>query len=361
MSYYFVHPLRDDGSSFSYQTYPYHDGSNYPNKVDISNLTLGHTNGNRVLSMTNGIVIGVGTFSGGEGYVVVQVTDADAAPVKRIRYIHLNNTNFAVSQNQQVTKGQLLGYVADYNGPGFGEGSGAHLHVDFGVSENGIDFDDFAPIGSSNLVSIDYDETTYNSLCAGRGVSSDISFQYYWPYMLWAQKLQTVSEASSISGTTVDCSNIQPQSGIFVGYATDYNRTWDSSSKQYLVSTIWRAQTESAKWNKNIATIDGRYLVAVVTGSFGHVGDKIDIKLANNEVIHAIIADSKNTTNADDSGATNSNGKWNRWGHLSGPNEDQINIVEFEINGDPSNINTPQEWFSQDVISITVGESILGG
>lgn len=199
MSYYFVHPLRDDGTSFSYQTYPEHDGSNYPNKVDISNLTLGHTNGNRVLSMTNGEVIGVGTFSGGEGYVVVKVTDADAAPIKRIRYIHLNNTNFAVSLNQQVIKGQLLGYVADEGGPGFGNGSGAHLHVDFGTSENGIDFDNFAPIDSSNLVSTNYNETTYNNLCAGRGVSSDINSQYYWPYMLWAQKPQTIS---SPSGTT---------------------------------------------------------------------------------------------------------------------------------------------------------------
>lgn len=196
MNYYFVHPLRDnnrDLSTYTYITYGGHDNSFSPNKVDISSTGSYSTDGNKVVSMTSGTVISAGTFSSGIGYVVI-AAEPDAEPVTKIRYLHLDNRNLAVSTGDTVVKGQLIGYVAPYDEQGrygFGEGDGAHLHVDFGSNPNDrtVDFEDFPPISKNKLPdNLDYDTTIYQNLCSQRGVSSDISDTYFWPYMLWSQR-----------------------------------------------------------------------------------------------------------------------------------------------------------------------------
>ena len=84
------------------------------------------------------------------------------------------------------------------------------------------------------------------------------------------------------------------QTGItrnYTNYTYFYNQ-WINSTGQRAVADIW--DTLGRPSNRGIATINGRYLVAVAT-TFGGVGDYIDIVLTNGEVIPCIIADAKSS------------------------------------------------------------------
>lgn len=352
MSYYFAHPLKDNGrdlSTYTYITYSGHDNGLSPNKVDISSIGNYSTDGNKVVSMTAGTVIDAGTFDSGIGYVVIKAESA-AEPVTKVRYLHLDNRNLAVKAGDQVAKGQLIGYVAPYdeNGRyGFGEGTGAHLHVDFGDDPNdeSVNFEDFAPLPISKLPNdLNYDESIYQRLCSLSGVTSSLSSTYFWPYMLWAQKPVDI-----IQGNEIDLSGVTGQARIDVGYYTEYDTDWATSSNQRRIYDKWVSQGKP--YDNHLAVLNGRYLVAVATedsgGHIGHVGNEIDIVLKNNNVIRAIIADAK---------AVNIDPNATEWGHSSNTG---LNIIEFEIeNGsDPLN-HTPEEWKST-VSKIIIGENIL--
>ena len=82
------------------------------------------------------------------------------------------------------------------------------------------------------------------------------------------------------------------QTGIsrnYTNYTYFYDR-WTNGTNQRAVADIWNAYGRNG--DRGIATINGRYLVAVST-TFGGVGDYIDIVLTNGEVIPCIIADAK--------------------------------------------------------------------
>ena len=68
--------------------------------------------------------------------------------------------------------------------------------------------------------------------------------------------------------------------------------------------------------SNGFAVVDGRYVIACTT-TFGKVGDHIDFVLDNGKVIHAIMGDEKNQS---DAGCT-------RWGHDNGHS-----VVEFVVN-----------------------------
>ena len=139
-------------------------------------------------------------------------------------------------------------------------------------------------------------------------------------------------------GKTTEIPDSVRQTGIIANYTQNYNtRGW--SYDQGKMAKAYKAA--GSQTDGNMATIDGRYLVAV-SPRFGKVGDNIDIKLENGQVIHAVIADVK----GDD--ATSS------WGHELGG---KVDVVEWEINGtsqaELSKNLKDKGWYGSPVTSIT--------
>lgn len=139
-------------------------------------------------------------------------------------------------------------------------------------------------------------------------------------------QMTTSAEGSSkvnsepVSGKAVEIPTWVPQAGIdstYTNYPFFYTK-WPKSTLQYKVSRLW--DSKGRKFNRNIATIDGRYLVALKP-VFGLSGDKVSIILDNGAVINCIIADSKGNENAGASFAL--------YGHTSGMSG-RANIVEWE-------------------------------
>lgn len=158
-----------------------------------------------------------------------------------------------------------------------------------------------------------------------------------------------VNPNSAFSGKTIEIPSWVAQGGIdttYTNYDYWYSR-WATSSVQYKVSRLWSATGK--KSNRNIATINGMYLVAVKP-KFGTNGDKISIVLENGQVINAIIADIKANENN------------NEWGHGS---IRALNLIEWEASDGTAykhTVNTLPDitgWKGQDVVKIINAGSIL--
>lgn len=155
-----------------------------------------------------------------------------------------------------------------------------------------------------------------------------------------------------MSGKTIEVPTWVNQSGInsiYTNYSYWYSR-WASSSLQYKVSRIW--SQKGNKSNRNIATIDGMYLIAVKP-IYGTTGDKVSVVLADGTVINCIIADIKANENGITGAAI--------YGHNSG---NRINIIEFEAVGGTNSvyIQKPMDlsgWQGKSVSKIVNGGSIL--
>lgn len=116
------------------------------------------------------------------------------------------------------------------------------------------------------------------------------------------------------------------QTGIsrnYTNYTYFYDR-WTNGTNQRAVADIWNAYGRTG--DRGIATINGRYLVAVST-TFGRVGDYIDIVLTNGEVIPCIIADAKSVNDRN----------YTPYGHRLGGG--CIDGVEWESTGAKSDID----------------------
>ena len=114
---------------------------------------------------------------------------------------------------------------------------------------------------------------------------------------------------------TVDIPSSVRQSGIsknMTPYDKFYGR-WNDNTGQKAVSELWESSGRPS--DRNIATYDGRYLVAV-SKKFGKVGDQVDIVLSDNTVIPCIIADAKGTD------------AQSEWGHVMGTGG--VDIIEWE-------------------------------
>ena len=100
------------------------------------------------------------------------------------------------------------------------------------------------------------------------------------------------------------------------------------------------------------AKVNGRYVIACTT-TFGKVGDYIDFVLDNGKVIHAIMGDEKNQSDAG----------CNRWGH-----DDGRSVVEFVVNKsmwyghlDNSDITRfHPEWKSRVRMGVNLGKNYFG-
>lgn len=174
------------------------------------------------------------------------------------------------------------------------------------------------------------------------------------------QMTTTVDSKSSIvtsntvfNGKTVDIPTWVPQSpinAIYTNYTYFYSQ-WGKSTLQYKVAQLW--DSKGRKSNRNIATIDGLYLVALKT-TFGYSGDKVSIVLDNGAVVNCIIADSKGNENAGVSYAA--------YGHTTAGGK--ANIVEFEAIGNTNSVYIPQPmdltgWEGHTVSKIINGGSVL--
>lgn len=91
-----------------------------------------------------------------------------------------------------------------------------------------------------------------------------------------------------------------------------YNINWAAGTRQQKLHSAW--EQKGAKFDKQgFARLNGYYLVACTT-KYGKVGDKIDFKLTDGQVIHCIMADEKSLA---DPGC-------NEWGHDEGRS-----VIEF--------------------------------
>ena len=154
----------------------------------------------------------------------------------------------------------------------------------------------------------------------------------------------------AVSGSEVVVPNSVRQAPIdttYESYSYLYGK-WNTSTRQYKVSQLWAQKGK--KSNRNIATIDGLYLIALKP-VFGYSGDKVSVILSDGTVINCLIADTK----GDDSGT-------NKYGH-DGWNGG-INIVEWCAIG-PTNNNVTNTlpdisgWKGKTVKSIINGGSVL--
>ena len=140
------------------------------------------------------------------------------------------------------------------------------------------------------------------------------------------------------NGKTIEIPNSVGQTGIIPNLTQHYGtRKW--AYNQGKMADAYRAA--GSQQDGNMATINGRYLVAV-SPKFGTVGDNIDIQLANGKVIPAVIADVKGSD------------AQSNWGHVLGGG---VDVVEWEINGTSqsqlsSNLKE-KGWYGSKVTSIT--------
>ena len=130
--------------------------------------------------------------------------------------------------------------------------------------------------------------------------------------------LPTYDEPQVTSDNRIYLTNI-PQTGIsrsYTNYSYFYNR-WSSSSRQRKVADIWGALGFTS--DRGIATINGRYVVAVTT-TYGQVGDCINIALSNGVILPCVIGDAKSSNDQN----------WTPYGHRHG---NVIEIVEWDSSG----------------------------
>ena len=119
----------------------------------------------------------------------------------------------------------------------------------------------------------------------------------------------------SENSKTIDIPSSVRQSGIsknMTPYDKFYGR-WNDNTGQKALSELWDSSGRPS--DRNIATYDGRYLVAV-SKKFGKVGDQVDIVLSDNTVIPCIIADAKGTD------------AQSEWGHVMGTGG--VDIIEWQ-------------------------------
>lgn len=145
------------------------------------------------------------------------------------------------------------------------------------------------------------------------------------------------SEATPVKTVTIPSS--VKQTGIirnYTNYSYFYSR-WASNTTQRRLADIWASKGRTQ--SRNIATIDGYYLVAM-SSKFATTGDIVVVELENGDKFKAILGDSKGS----DAGS--------EWGHYFGS---AVDIIEWESIGDAQNGSTKLDlgtWAGQDVVKV---------
>ena len=161
-----------------------------------------------------------------------------------------------------------------------------------------------------------------------------------------------VVQTNSIPAPVVTADNRINISGIKqTGICKDYTNyvkfftRWNTGTNQRAVADMWDAMGRES--NRGIATINGRYLVAM-TVTFGRTGDYVDVILEDGTVIECIIADAKSPNDSN----------CNAYGHEKGRRG--TSLVEFETVVDFEGIDI-SGWRNQTVrcVQLYPGMSIL--
>lgn len=129
-------------------------------------------------------------------------------------------------------------------------------------------------------------------------------------------------------GTEIVIPSYVGQSGIsdiYTNYSYFYTR-WARSSNQYRVAQIWGQMGKPS--NRNIATINGNYLIAVKP-IYGKVGDMLIVVLNDGTYFNAIMADAKGSENGSTGYAAYGHGK-----------NGSVNIIEWEAVGSTTDHKT---------------------
>lgn len=174
----------------------------------------------------------------------------------------------------------------------------------------------------------------------------------YWNALVI--QMTTTSSGSSVissdvlSGKEVKIPSNIPQDGISAIYTNYVYFKWAYNQKK--VYDLWKQS--GSKQNRNIATLNGFYLIAVKP-IFGTVGDKVSVILEDGTCINAIIADIKGNENGTTGAAV--------YGHSSGS---KYNIIEWEGIGDTTSVYLKNAidltgWAGKAVSKIINGGSIL--
>lgn len=148
--------------------------------------------------------------------------------------------------------------------------------------------------------------------------------------------------ATNEAGKTVNVPGNVRQTGIIKNY-TNYSYfygKWDKGSQQERVAEMWNEA--GRQQNNGIATLNGRYLVAV-SPIFGTNGDIIDVVLDDGTVIPCIIGDAKGAD------ATS------QYGHMFGSS---VDVIEWESYGSKEDIVIDQ-WADKNVVQIINKGSIF--
>lgn len=248
---------------------------------------------------TNGSCV-TGNIECGNGYgnyVILEHSDGNYT-----LYAHMATNSIQVKEGESVKQGQVLGYVGST-----GKSTGSHLHFEVRVKGND---------NNSSQDPLNYINSSEPRV-SGYG-SGDI----------------IIPEEFGNAG--------------FFTYTTIV-RNWVYNQKKVYDKWI----SSGSKHDRNVATIDGRYLIAC-TSTFGKIGDKIDFYLGDGTKIETIMMDEKSQKVE----------KWdrnpaNKWGHNNGQQ-----VLEFEIlspvNGS-GNVGSWMGWSGKRVASATnLGENIIG-
>lgn len=148
---------------------------------------------------------------------------------------------------------------------------------------------------------------------------------------------QSGSEATCVKTTTIPDS--VKQTGIirnYTNYSYFYGR-WAGGTTQQKLADIWASKGKTQ--SRNIATIDGYYLVAM-SSVFATTGDIVVVELENGDKFKAILGDSKGS----DAGS--------KWGHLFGS---AVDIIEWESIGNAQQGSTKLDlgtWAGQRVTKV---------
>ena len=150
----------------------------------------------------------------------------------------------------------------------------------------------------------------------------------------------------SNSSNTISIPSTVKQSGLiadFTDYAYFYPK-WSKTSNQRVVADLWASKGKKYDSSKDIATIDGHYLVACVQ-RFGAAGDGIVLELEDGTKISCIIGDIKSY--GDD--------RSTEWGHSYSTG---ISLIEWEAMGNgvtnAADVNIDLgDWQGKKVKSIT--------
>lgn len=140
--------------------------------------------------------------------------------------------------------------------------------------------------------------------------------------------------------------------GLLIGDKTTHThyeepqrgKLWSQGSKQRELYDMW---VEAGKtYEDKIATYNGYYLMAC-SEKFGNIGDRVQFKLENGQIINGIIADAKSKGDSN----------YCEYGHFYGG---VIKVLEFEVHKDCGGINPGDgtwkpEWNSRPVEARNMG------